>query len=119
MPGTVVGVVKVVLNGGDYRTKQGATLEMGGEQKTSQYASGKRSGSSSEPMGSKISVTFEFMADTDLEALRDFVGQADYITDKGVMYTAPNSETMEPPKVSDNGGGVELTIEGDPAVLAS
>ncbi len=113
----VFGVVKVKLNGVDHRTKQGATLELGGEQKTTQFASGRRSGSSREPMQSKIVVTFEIMADTDLELLRNFEGIAEYETDVGQVYSCPNSETIEPPKLSDNGGGVEVTIEGDPATL--
>lgn len=113
----VAGVVKVILNGVDHRTKQGAVLELGGTQRTSQYASGKRSGSSGEPMGSKITATFEKMADTDTDAIRDFEGIAEYIMDDGTHYSCPNSQTMEPPKVSDNGGGIELTIEGDPAVI--
>lgn len=113
----VFGVAKVKLNGVDYRTKQGAALELGGEEKTSQYASGRRSGSSGEPIGSKITVTLEVMADTDLEALRNFEGIAEYEMDTRQVYTAANAETISPPKVTDNGGGAEITIEGDPAVL--
>ena len=116
MASTVVGVERAVLNGIDYRTKQGATLELGGVTKTSQYASGRRSGSSSEPMGSKLTATFEWMADTDVDAIRDFEGEAIYITDAGVIYSVPNAETIEPPMANDNGGGIEVTIEGDKAV---
>ncbi len=115
----VFGVAIVRLNGVDHRTKQGAVLELGGETKTSQFASGKRTGSSGEPIGSKITVTFEMVADTDVEALRNFEGIAEHVTDVGIAYRAGNSETTEPPKVSDNGGGIELTIEGDPATESS
>lgn len=114
----VAGVVKVRLGGTDYRTKQGATLETGGERSTSQYASGARSGSSKEPVGSKITVTFELMGDTDVDAIRTFAGNAEYVTDVGKTWIAPNSEIMEPPVIRDNGGGVEVTIEGDAAVQA-
>lgn len=113
----VFGVSKVRLNGVDHGTKQGASLELGGETKTSQYASGKRSGSSGEPVGSKITLTVEVTAATDLEALRKFEGIAEYVMDTGQTYSAGNSEVTEPLKITDNGGGVELTIEGDPATL--
>ncbi len=112
----VAGVVRVVLNGVDWGTKQGATLETGGSTKTSQFASGKRTGSSKEPVSSKITVTLEATTDLDIEALKNFEGQAEYITDNGIHYVAPESETMEPPKLNDNGGGVEITIEGNEAV---
>ncbi len=112
----VFGVSKVRLNGVDYGTKQGATLELGGETKTSQFASGKRSGSSGEPTASKISFTVEVTAATDLEALRKFEGIAEYVMDTGQVYSAPNSEVMTQPTLSDNGGGASVEIEGDPAV---
>lgn len=116
MAAKVFGVSIVRLNGVDYRTKQGAQLELGGEKKTSQYASGKRTGSTREPMGSKITVKFEVMADTDVEAIRNFEGIAEYVTDVGTTYSCPNSECSEPPKLDDNGGGMDCTFEGDPAV---
>ena len=112
----VAGVVKIRLNGVDYGTKQGASLELGGETKTSQFASGQRSGSSSDPTASKITLTVEVRGDTDLEALRNFEGIAEFIMDTGQEYSAGNSEVMEPPKINDNGGGADLSIEGDPAV---
>lgn len=112
----VIGIVRVTLDGVDYGTKQGATLELGGFTKTSSFASGRRTGSSQEPAASKLAATFEGLPDTDIEAIRNFAGQVDYLSDNGIHYSCPNAETMENAKISDNGGGIEVSIEGDPAV---
>ena len=46
----VFGVVKVKLNGVDWRTKPGATLNVGGKRWTSQFGNEERSGASWEPI---------------------------------------------------------------------
>lgn len=115
----VAGVIKVRLNGVDYRTKEGATLTPGGHEKTSHYASNKRTGTSRKPIGSKISVTFELMNDTDTQAIQDFEGIAEYVTDTGQVWAAPNSETMMPIEITGDGGGIKVEIEGDEAKLVT
>ena len=110
------GVRKVSLDGVDWGTKPGGSFSPGGVRKTSQYASGRRTGASEEPMGCRCEVTFELVADTDVQALRDFQGKLTVETDNGIVFEAPNCETMEPPEISDQGGGIRLIIEGDEAV---
>lgn len=112
----VAGVVKVKLNGVDFGTKQGASLELGGETKTSQFASGRRSGSSGEPTASKCTFTVEITALTDFELLRTFSGIAEFEMDTGQVYSMGNAEVMVPPTLNDNGAGASLSLEGDPAV---
>jgi hypothetical protein len=114
----VFGVAVVKFNGIDYRTKPGWEFETGGVNRTSQYASGKRSGTSDEPMGSKASGAIEIMSDTDLETLRNFDGGiVEYVTNVGMTYSAPNSSVMNGLKLQDNGRGASLEIEGDEATL--
>jgi hypothetical protein len=111
----IFGVGIVRLNGVDYRTMPGIDFEMGGEEKESQYASGRRTGASSKPAGSKLTVKFQVLSDTDIEAMRAFEGTAEFITDVNITYAIPNAEIMTPPKLADQAGGVQVTIEGDPA----
>ena len=116
MPGKVFGVVIVRFDGVDYRTKPGWELDLGGVNRTSQYASGVRSGATEEPVGSRASGSIEIMVDTDLEALRNFNGgQVEYVTDVGITYAAPNSAIMTPPKLQDGGRGATIEVEGDKA----
>lgn len=119
MAADVHDIAIVKLNGIDYRTKEGATLETGGFSRTSQYASGVRTGSSRKPMASRCTVTFEHMSDTDVDAIKNFAGDIDYITSTGQIYRAPNSQIMEPPRIQDQGNGIECVFEGEEAVIAS
>lgn len=117
MPGKVFGIVIVKFGSVDYRTKGGWTLETGGPARTSQFASGKRSGASEEPSASKTGGAIEIMSDTDLESLRKFNGgEVQYITDVGITYSAPNSTIMNGIKLQDGGRGAEVEVEGDEAV---
>ncbi len=117
---SVFGVVIVKFNGIDYRTKPGWELDLGGENLTSQYASGRRSGTAAEPMASKASGAVEIMSDTDLETLRNFRdGLVEYVTDVGIVYSAPKSSVMAPPKLQDGGRGAQIEIEGDPATRSA
>ncbi len=114
----VFGVAIVRFNGIDYRTKPGWDFETGGVSRTSQFASGKRSGATDEPMASKSSGAIEIMSDTDLETVRNFDGGiVEYVTDVGLVYSAPNSSVMSALKLQDNGRGAQIEIEGDEATL--
>jgi len=114
----VFGIQIVRFKGIDFHTKPGWEFETGGEELTSQYASGKRSGTSSTPMGSKGSGAIEVMSDSDLETLRNFRdGIVEYVTDVGLTYSAPNSSVMKGLKVQDGGRGATVEVEGDEAVL--
>ena len=115
-PLKVFGVVRVALNGVDYQTMPGATLNMGGRRYTSQFGNEIRSGTSWEPAASILTVEFIVYSETDYRVIRDFKdGIAEYVTDVGVRWAAKNCTTIDPPDFSDGGGGIAITIEGDPA----
>lgn len=112
----VFGVVKVRLNGTDYRTKPGAEIDVGGRRYTSQFGNGKRSGVSWEPVPSVLSAEFLVSSQLDWEAIRDFKdGIAEYVTDVGIVLAADNCTVVEPPAFAGEGKGISITIEGDPA----
>ncbi len=115
-PTKVFGVVKVKLNGVDYRTMPGAKLFVGGRRYESQFGNGKRTGMSWMPDPSLIQVSFLISSQMDWEAIRDFKdGIAEYITDVGIVLAADNCTTNEVPEFSGEGQGLSVTIEGDPA----
>ena len=119
-PGTirkVAGVIRVQLNGVDYQTKPGAVLDMGGEKKPSQFGDDVRTGASGEPVPSRITVQFLVYSDSDLDAIRNFEGIAEFITDTRNHLGANNCVIAEPPKLMGDGQGVEVIIEGDPAFV--
>lgn len=108
-----LGVTLVRLNGVDYRTKPGASIKLGGKQKTPQFASGKLSGFSEVPVACEFTGSFEVMSDTDIEAIRKFEGQADFVTDVGITYSSSNATITEPPELQEFLGFV---IMGEAAV---
>ncbi len=114
----VFGVVKVKLNGTDWKTKPGATLDAGGKRWTSQFGNKKRSGMSWEPVPSILTVEFVIYSETDFLEIAGFRGIAEYITDVGLHLAADNCRVADPPNFSDAGGGLAITIEGDEAYEA-
>jgi len=107
------GVVKVLLDGIDYGTKS-ATYRMGGKTKTSQFASGKRTGSSEQPNAGHIEVVYEHLSTTDFATLREWEGTATVIFDTGDVHTVANAEVMDSVELQGQGNGIRLMIEGDP-----
>ena len=113
----VFGVVKVKLNGVDYGTMKGSTLMTGGIKKTSQFASGRRRGTSGQPSASVVKLIIIVTPDFDEAAVKNFLGTAEYITDVGLTYSAANAEAMDGGQFTDDGGGYSIDIEGDEAEL--
>lgn len=111
----VFGVVRVKLNGIDWQTKPGASLNAGGRRYTSQFGNEQRTGVSWEPVPSVLSVEFLIYGETDYDQIASFSGIAEYVTDVGLHMAAANCRVIEPPDFADAGGGLAITIEGDPA----
>jgi tail tube protein len=114
----VFNIPIVKLNGVDYRTKPGATLKLGGMKAEPRYASGKLTGFAEEPEASEFDGAFEIMSDTDIEAIRNFHGQAEYLTDVGITYASNTAQITETPELTP-GDGIKFKIMGEAAVKAS
>ena len=114
----VFSIAKVSLNGVDHRTMSGSSLTPGGVARTSQYGSGVRVGTSEEPVGSRVTVKFHYLSDTDVLAIRNFTdGQCQVVTDVGHVWDIPNASVMNPPEIGAGGEGISVEIEGDEATL--
>lgn len=109
----VFGIAKVRLNGVDHRTKPGSEIALGGYNKTSSFASGKRTGAVWEAVAARVTCIFEMMADSDIASIRDFDGTCEVETDTGAVFAVANGDMTEPPTVQDGGRGINCTIEGD------
>lgn len=112
----VTGIVKVFLNGTLQRSKEGASLSIGGFERTAQVGHSVY-GYSEKPAPSEIEFTLAHLADTDLEELRDLVdATVRFETDTGVNFTIRKAFVTAPPKVTGGEGDVEVTMQGPPAV---
>ncbi len=111
----VLGIVKIKVEGRLMRSKQGATLQVGGLKATSSVGF-KRYGYFNTFEPSQITATFAKTSDLDvigLKALRS--GTLQFEGDDGITYLVPNVDCTEGGQISDNDGGVSFTFEGDPA----
>lgn len=111
----VFNIPVVKLNSVDYRTKPGATLKLGGLKAEPRYASGKLTGFANEPEAAEFDGAFEIMSDTDLEAIRKFHGQVEFITDVGITYASSNAQLTETLELTP-GDGAKFKIMGEAAV---
>lgn len=111
----VFNIPRVTLNDVDYRTKPGATLKLGGFKAEARYASGTLSGFAQEPEAAEFDGAFEIMSDTDIEAIRNFEGKADFHTDVGITYSSNGAQLTETPELTP-GDGVKFKIMGQAAV---
>ena len=112
----VTGVVVIQWDGTSLRTKEGATLSIGGKNREPEYASGQLIGFVEAPVGSTVSATLSHTAASDLRGLAN----GDSVTlifqcDSGPQYVIRNAFLTEPPELAANGGGVTVNWTGQPA----
>ncbi|HLS32163.1 MAG TPA: phage tail tube protein [Brevibacterium sp.] len=110
----VTGRVTVKINGETLRSAPGASIQVGGvtreavpnDQGTVDYRE--------TTAAAEVSATLVHVAETDLIALRDFVGgTVNYETDTGVTYVIGDAFVTELGELSE--GEVEVTFSGNPA----
>ena len=116
MPKTT-GIVKIHIDGKLVRSKDGATLETGGMERTLHVGHGVVYGASEKFKPSLLECTLVHMADTDVIALNKLAGVvARFESDVGTTYLLNNMYTTEPCKVSGGEGEVSLKMSGDAAI---
>jgi hypothetical protein len=112
----VTGIVKIYLNGSLQRSKEGASLVLGGYEKTPQSGHSLY-GFSKKFQPAEVEFTMSHMADTDLIALRDLEDTTlKFETDTGLSYVVTGATLTTSPKLTGGEGDVEVTMQGNPAV---
>lgn len=112
----VTGTCIVRINGRSIRSKDGAKLDMGGEDRTPQYADGRLIGFSSKPRAAMVTATLAHTSSSDLAAIRDTVDATIvFESDTGVRYTVRGGFATRPPELTGGEGDVSVEFAGDPA----
>lgn len=112
----VTGIVKVFVNGSLQRSKEGASLMLGGKERTAQVGHSVY-GFSEKIVPAELEFTLADMADTDLVALNDLTDASlKFETDTGKSYLITNGFTTTPVKITGGEGDAEVSMQGDPAV---
>ena len=111
----VTGIVKIFVNGSLQRSKEGATLDMGGKER-SDVVGHAVYGYTEKVVASACKFTLAHTADTDLAELNDMVGATlKFETDVGISYLITNAFMIKPCSLG-SGGDVSCEMHGEPAV---
>lgn len=113
----VTGVCTIKLDGEALRTKEGASLDFGGKERTAIYANGRLVGYAENPIGATVSGTLAHTADFDPDKIRN-AREATLIfeCDSGPTYLISNAFSTSPPSLTGGEGDTEVEFMGDPAV---
>jgi hypothetical protein len=117
MAAQITGTIVVRMDGKSLRSKEKATLDVGGFERTSQYADHGYAGFSKKPQCAKVSATLVHTASTDVLEIADaeFVS-IEFATDTGISYLIANAHCTKPPVLTGDGDGLQVEFEGEPAI---
>ena len=108
------GKATLKVNGKALRSKAGASLDIGGVARNTQSWSGGR-GFTEEDVPSKLEAEFVFGEGDTIADFEAVDAVAEFKCDTGQTYVIPRCWRTTTPVLTDGGGGVKLTLEGDPA----
>jgi hypothetical protein len=112
----VTGIVKIHVNGALQRSKEGATLNMGGMERAAQTGHSVY-GYSEKLVPASVSFNLAHTADTDLIELNGMVGaEVRFECDTGVTYLITNAFVTKPCQLKGGDGDVTVEMMGDPAI---
>ncbi len=110
----LTGNATVRMDGLSLRMKD-AEIDLGGFERESKFADGKRVGFTETPVPSMVKGTIIHGTDTDLFKVRDAVSVSiTFVTDTGVTYTCRDSACSTPPTAKSS-GEADVEFTGEPA----
>jgi len=113
----VTGVVILRMDGLALRSKEKATLEMGGSEQTEVFADGELIGYSSKPVAAKVTATLAHTAESDVAAINNARNVSiEFACDSGVSFLIANAFSCKPPKLSGGEGDLEVEFAGKAAI---
>jgi len=110
----LTGIAVVRQDGQSLRMKD-AELDIGGMERETKFADGRRVGYIEKPTAAKVKGTLIHGSDTDLFKIRDAASVTiTFVTDTGVTYTVRDACSTKPPTLKSEGES-EVEYEGEPA----
>jgi len=109
----VTGTCVIRMNGRSLRSETGATMHLGGKERTARYADHDLLGYSQKPIAAVVSGNLAHTAQTDLQAIADATDVTIiFETDTGVRYTMRNAFSTKPPELTGGEGQVSFEFNG-------
>lgn len=112
----LVGSVSLLINGEKLNSQPGASIVLGGFTRTPQKGSDRIAGDTEEIDPCVITATFNVALGDDIVKLnqtRD--ADATFLCDNGIVLTSSEVFSLGDGELSDGGGGLSLTFNGQPA----
>lgn len=103
----VTGRVFLSLNGQRIRSKEGASLEMGGVERDAAISDAGVDGYSEKIVAPKVSCKISHTASTSMSTIQAFTGTLIFTTDTGKVYTLIDAWNAKPPHLEKG----EITLE--------
>jgi hypothetical protein len=111
----VTGICYVKVNGSVLRTKEGATLDLGGKARTP-VVGHEVYGYAEKVQPAVLEAKLAHTADTDLTDIKDWVDATlIFETDTGKQFIVANAFTTDTVKLSAGEGDIDLKMAGAPA----
>jgi hypothetical protein len=113
----VTGTCIVRKNGRTLFFATGATMDLGGFERTAELADHSVIGYSQKPMEATVSGTAKHTASTSLQDIMDTVNATiSFETDTGSRYTLRGAWCTKPPVLTSGNGEVAVEFKGQPAL---
>lgn len=116
----LIGKVWIYTNGRVLRTREGASIDLGGNEREMQAGSHTVHGYTEKVKAATIECVVIVAEGDDLEALRNMTdGSAEFRTDTGQKWLVSGASLLDTLKVTEGkGGDIPVKIGGQPAVPA-
>lgn len=115
-PNQLIGQVKIKVDGETLGSKPGATLEIGGANRTAQPGDHDASAFSVETMPSKVTATLLMKRGVSLTAIRDMDNVTiTFEADNGKTWIIRNAYSADAPVLTAGGEGANVVFQGPPA----
>lgn len=116
----VTGTVIVRINGKSVRSKPGAKIMFGGQERTAEVADGQIIGFFAKPVPSSVSWTMAHTSDTNVDQVNQMIDDTiAFECDSGPVYTVRSAFLTKPCELTGDGNGVSCEAHGQAAVQTS
>lgn len=112
----IAGTAIIRVNGTEYDTEDGATLNIGGQEREFKTGNGRVQGFSESTVPAELSCSVRLKGDISPRELADITDATVlFFTDAGHQYMVRRAATSEPPEMDPNNANVSLRMQGEPA----
>lgn len=114
----VLGQATIKVNGRAVESNAGASIDLGGEERTTKMSAKKVVGYQAKIKQARIECAIPNTQDVSEKELHDIAGATvSFAGDNGKVYTVSNAHRTETLTTDDDSGDLRLVLEGDPAVV--